>query len=214
MNEMAYSDKVSTWSQQQLLLQMAQHRRNTVAAGAQPSWIELAGLSQELSAQGNLRSQSLSHYQGNALPSQLTAAHVTLLARQPHLAAAVFPPACSSELAASAAVPEYGSEPHLAMLSSQQAANASDFTFDQWQKMNRSMSFMDPLPTPPLPNTASSGMSHAQTTPTSTTSGSSPGSMGGPTVSELREAVRHGMSVGMGMSLGMPTWPTEMEGYA
>jgi hypothetical protein len=210
-NEVAYTDKVASWTQQQqLLLDMAQQRRNTVAAGTQPSWLDFAGLQQEMGLPPNLRSQSISQFHGNSLPSQLTAAHVTLLARQPHLAAAVFPPACSAEMAASAGL-EYSPEPHLAALS-QHVANATGSAFEQWQKMDRTMDF-NHLPTPPIPATAPTGLKNVLTTPTSTTSGSSPTSLSGPTVSELREAVRHGISVGMGMSLGMPTWSTEMEGF-
>jgi hypothetical protein len=209
VTEMPYGDKVSSWTaQQQQMLLMAQHRRNTVPVPNQASWIEYAGLSHDIGAQANARSQSMSQYHSNALTSQLTDAHVTLLARQPHLAAAVFPPACSAELAASNAMAEYSPEPHLGM--ALQTGNASALGFDQWQKMNRTMNF-DAHPTPSLPTTIP-GMGNVHRTPTSTASGSSPSSMGGPTVSELREAVRHGMSVGM--SLGMPTWSTEMEGYA
>lgn len=206
LHEMPFGDKVSSWTAHQQLLLLAQHRRNTVPVGSQPSWFELAGLSQDMNAQANFRSQSMSQY-GNALPSQLDAAHVALLARQPHLASAVFPPACSAELAASTAMAEYSPEPPLGM--TLQSGNASALGFEQWQKMNRTMNF-DALPTPPI-STANPGIGNVHRTPTSTASGSSPSSMGGPTVSELREAVRHGMSVGMGMSLGMPTWSTEME---
>lgn len=212
LDEVAYTDKVASWTQQQqMLLEMAQQRRNTVATGSQASWMDFAGLQQEMGLPPNLRSQSLSQFHGNSLPSQLTAAHVTLLARQPHLAAAVFPPACSAEMAASAGLSDYSPEPHLAALA-HNTANASASMFEQWQKMDRTMDF-NHLPTPPIPVSGPPGLTNTLTTPTSTASGSSPSPLNGPTVSELREAVRHGISVGMGMSLGMPTWTTEMEGY-
>lgn len=207
--DMAYTDKVTSWTQQQqMLLEMAQQRRNTIATGAQASWLDFAGMQQDSGLPSFRRSQSITQFHGNSLPSQLTAAHVTLLARQPHLAAAVFPPACSAEMAASAGLSDFSPEHDLAALS-QHTANASSSAFEQWQK---SMDFSH-LPTPPIPTTAPSGMKNVLATPTSTSSSTPPNSLNGPTVSELREAVRHGISVGMGMSLGMPTWSTEMEGY-
>ncbi|GHJ85519.1 hypothetical protein NliqN6_1921 [Naganishia liquefaciens] len=207
--DMPYTDKVTSWTQQQqMLLDMAQQRRNTIATGAQASWMDFAGLPQDLGLSSVVRSQSISQFHGNPLPSQLTAAHVTLLARQPHLAAAVFPPACSAEMAASAGLADFSPEHDLAALS-QHTADASTSAFEQWQK---SMDFSH-LPTPPIPSTAPTGMKNVLATPTSTSSGTSPNTLNAPTVSELREAVRHGISVGMGMSLGMPTWSTEMDAY-
>ncbi|KAJ9093617.1 hypothetical protein QFC19_008285 [Naganishia cerealis] len=212
MNDMAFGDKVSTWTQQQqMLFQMAQQRRSTVPAHAnQSAWMD-SGLPQGTGGLAAARSQSFSQYSNNTLTNQLTAAHVTLLARQPHLAAAVFPPACSNEFAASAGLHEYSPEAtRLAMMSQHNAAPG--LAFEQWQKAHRTMNYS--LPTPPMPTTTASAMATAHATPTSTSSGSSPSSLNGPTVSELREAVRHGMNVGMGIGLGMPTWSTEMEGLA
>ncbi|KAJ9109071.1 hypothetical protein QFC21_000398 [Naganishia friedmannii] len=214
MNDMAFGDKVSTWTQQQqLLFQMNQQRRDTVPSHPnQSNWMD-SGMPQDVGALVAARSHGLSQYANNTLPSQLTAAHVTLLARQPHLAAAVFPPACSNnDFTVSAGLPEYNHEAaRLAMLS--QHNTASGNAFEQWQKVNRTMNYS--LPTPPIPSSAPSAMVNVHATPTSTTSGSSPGSSNPPTVSELRDALRAGMSYGMGIGLGVaPTWSTEMEGFA
>ncbi|KAJ9128109.1 hypothetical protein QFC24_000400 [Naganishia onofrii] len=216
MNDIAFGDKVSTWTQQQqMLFQMAQQRRATVPAHVnQSNWMD-PGMPQDVGALAAARSQSLSQYANSTLPSQLTAAHVTLLARQPHLAAAVFPPACSSnDFAASAGLPEYIHEAaRLALLSQHNAASGN--AFEQWQKTNKTMNY--PLPTPPISSSAPSAMINLHTTPTSTTSGSSPGSSNPPTVSAsaVREGFRNGMSLGMGIGLGVvPSWSTEMEGFA
>ncbi|KAJ9125415.1 hypothetical protein QFC22_000375 [Naganishia vaughanmartiniae] len=208
MNDMAFGDKVSTWTQQQqMLFHMAQQRRGTVPGHAnQSNWMD-SGMSQSIGALAATRSQSLSQYPNNTLPSQLTAAHVTLLARQPHLAAAVFPPACSTEFASSAGLPEYNFDAaRVAMLSQHNASSGN--AFEQWQKAGRPLNYS--MPSPPIPSSMPSAMMNVHATPTSTTSGSSPSSMIPPTVSELREAVR----VGMGIGLGMPTWTTEMESFA
>lgn len=210
MNDMAFGDKVSTWThQQQMLFQMAQQRRDTVPGHVnQSNWMD-SGMPQGVNAPAVARSQSLSQYPNHTLTSQLTAAHVTLLARQPHLAAAVFPPACSNDFAVGAGLPEYNYDAAPLTLLSQHNV-ASGNAFEQWQKTNRTMSYS--LPTPPIPSSAPSAMANVHATPTSTSSGSSPGSLNGPvpTTSELREAIRHGMGIGF----GMPTWTTEMEGFA